>query len=273
MRPRIALTYADSLRRVIEIAIERELVDAVEIVPSGYLAAGNARLLRERLAHFGVPHSFHFIEGSLASADFEAGPLTEAMADLIAEIPPFQVSDHLTCCRVGDVDLEMNLPILMNADSLAICVENVQTLRRALGERCPLLLEHVPRYFEFRGSTIPAHEFLAEVAERSDCGILLDLHNLLCDERNVGLDAEAFIRALPAGRIREIHLAGGRALPGDSTWIDGHDGEVPARVFELLDVALAHAEPALIVLEREHRFHDFDRILADLEQVRDRVSA
>lgn len=273
MSPRIALTYHTHLHRVIELGACEGLVDAVEIVPSGYLLAGNYGLLRERLAEIGLPYSFHFVEGSLASADFIDNNPCAAMAALIEQFEPLHVSDHLTCARIGDEDLEMNLPILMTDLSLEVCIENLAHFSEALACDCPVLIEHVPSYFRFKASTWQPERFFAAVVQQSGFGVLLDLHNLYCDELNQashGVRGEAFIDCLPEGCVNEIHLAGGRRLPG-ADYIDTHDSDVPPRVFELLDYALEHSDPRLIVLEREHRFGEPERVVADLHRIRESI--
>ncbi|KIG14009.1 hypothetical protein DB30_07346 [Enhygromyxa salina] len=258
---------------MIELGAREGLVDAIEIVPSGYMLAGNYRLLRERLAEIGLPYSFHFVEGSLASADFIDNNPCAAMAALLEEFEPIHVSDHLTCARIGSDDLEMNLPILMTDASMAVCVENLAHFRKALACECPVLIEHVPCYFRFKASTWRPERFFAAVVEQSGCGVLLDLHNLYCDELNQADDCasgEAFIDALPEGCVTEIHLAGGRRLPG-ADYVDAHDSEVPPRVFELLEYALRHSAPKLLVLEREHRFDAPERVVADLRRIRELI--
>jgi len=266
--PRVALTYSDHLRRLLELGAREGLIDAVEIVPSGYMLAGNHGLLHERLATLGLPYTFHFVEGSLASADFPTNNPCAAMAALLERFDPLHVSDHLTAARIGDEDLEMNLPILMTDASLAVCVDNLEQFRAAIGASCPVLIEHVPCYFRFRDSTWEPPAFFAAVVERSGCDVLLDLHNLYCDEINQGQSAEAFIDALSPASIREIHLAGGDHIPG-ADYVDSHDKDVPARVFELLEYVLERSSPELIVLEREHRFGEPEQVMNDLGKIRE----
>lgn len=265
-RPYVALTYSDHLRYLIEQGAARGLVTAVEVVPSGYMFMRKEQLLRLRLAQLALPYAFHFVENSVASADFLENNHCERLAEFLSGFSPLHISEHLTGCRVGDLDLEMNLPIVCTEDSLDIYVENAVFLRERLGHRLPLLIEHVPSYFTYKASTLPWQELYRRFVARTGCGILLDLHNLYCDELNTGEDARGFIDSLPSEAITEVHLAGGARMESGG-YVDAHDSDVPERVFELLEHVLRSARPKLIVLEREHRFTRFERIFADLERI------
>jgi len=270
--PLVALTWREPLRYVIERFAAEGLVTAVEIVPSGYVASGQAALLKRRLGELGLPYAFHFVDGSLASADLLENNHFKKLAAFLEGFQPLLVSDHLTASRAAHLDLECNLPVPARAAFVGAYAENVRAWREAIAPGCPALVEHVPAYWGFRDDDISPWACYRRAIEASDSGILLDLHNLYCDERNRGRDAAAFIRSLPPERILEVHVAGGSMLPGGDTWLDSHDAEAPERVFELLAVACAHAAPRLITLEREHRFEDFDRLRADLERIHDVAS-
>lgn len=263
----IALTYRQHLASLIEHAAAEGLVQAVEVVPSRYLARNAAALLRERLTDIGLPYSFHFTHSSMGSADFPTNHTCVAMRDFVASFHPMLVSDHLTCARAGDLDLEMNIPLLATEPALEIYVENVRSFTTHLQPRVPLLLEHVPDYYTFVASTMSYGELYARLIDATGVAVLLDLHNLYCDEQNGGERAEAFIARLPAGRILEIHVAGGHALPDGGGYVDGHDHPLPERVFELLAHTLSLCAPRLIVLEREARFFELDAVLRDLERL------
>ena len=260
---RVGLTWRDALRWPIEVAAERGLIDAVEVVPSGYCRHGLAELLESRLAILGLPYSFHFVDLSLASADALENNTWPRVREFLGHFEPLFVSDHLTACRAGDLDLEVNLPVEASEAATEIYVENV---RAFLDEVRPgtFLLEHVPQHWRLAEDTRSAAEVYGEVLRGSGCGALLDVHNLYCDELNLGLDPLEVLERVED--VREIHVAGGHTMEGG--WrVDGHDHAVPERVFEILALALQRFDPELIVLEREHRFEDLDGLFADLERI------
>jgi len=259
---RVALTWRDALRHPIEVAAERGLISAIEVVPSAYCRHGLERLLKARLDALGLPYSFHFVDLSLASADALQNNSWDRVRDFLGHFSPLFVSDHLTACRSGDLDLEVNLPVVATEDAAAVYVENIEAFRQAVP--CDFLLEHVPTHWSHPGDTLSSAEVYGQVLDRTRCGALLDVHNLFCDELNLGVDPVEVLDRID--NVREIHVAGGFELEGG--WrVDGHDHAVPERVFEILALALQRFDPELIVLEREHRFQDIDGVFADLERI------
>ena len=268
----VALTYRDPLKYVLQQAAQRGLISAVEVVPSGYVKSGLGALLAHRLAELGLPYSFHFVDNSLASADFPENNHVARIKEFMSGFSPIFVSDHLTAHRIGDLDLETNLPVVCTPDAVDVYVENIHMMVDAIQPDCPVLLEHVPTYYRHAASTLDELTTYSAVVRESGVSVLLDLHNLYCDERNVGTDPERFIDALPAELIREVHLAGGREIEGTGAYLDSHDSKVPERVFELLERVMDLASPDLIVIEREHIFDTPDQLFRDLERVNEVVN-
>ena len=267
MPTHVALTLRDPLRSVIAEAARRGLVDAVEVVPSGYAQAGLADLLRARLADLGLPYSFHFVDGSLGSADLLENNHFDRTRDFVEGFQPLFVSDHLTAHRAGGLDLECNLPLIATEEAADIYVENLEAWLAAVRPPAPFLLEHVPAYWTHSEDTLSPGALYTQVVERTGVGILLDLHNLYVDERNTGADPMAFLDGLPADRIREVHLAGGHEVEGGG-YLDSHDSAIPERVYTLLAAVLERCTPDLIVLEREHAFGDPEALLQEVARVR-----
>lgn len=84
--------------------------------------------------------------------------------------------------------------------------------------------------------------------------LLLDLHNLLCQAENFGLDPHALLARYPLDRVRALHVAGGgHFVPrlGKPLRRDDHERDVPEACFALLDDALARC-PALTWVILEH---------------------
>ena len=248
----IGLNYEPPLHGLIADAVAERLVTAIEIIPDAY-AFHRARELRELLHGFGVPYALHFISNSLGSADFDRNNDLTAFARMLSGLAPVHYSDHLTCCRSGELDLMQNIAVPRTPEMVDLFVANIRLLQRRLGarRRVPFLIENLTCGLEYQESTLGPAEFYRAIAEGSDSYFLLDVHNLYVDEINHGRDAMKFIARLPAERIREVHVAGGRWQHGERTYLDSHDRKTPSRVLELLDAVLARANPALILLERQ----------------------
>jgi uncharacterized protein (UPF0276 family) len=107
--------------------------------------------------------------------------------------------------------------------------------------------------------------------------LLLDVENLYLNARNHGFDPHAFLNDLPAGIVKEVHVAGGVTVHKDflaSPFLaDSHSHPVPDGALDLLDCVLVRHRPDAIVLERDDRLQEFDEILADVRRIRARVNA
>jgi len=268
----IGLNYEPPLHGLIAGAVAERLLTAVEIIPDAY-AFHRTRELRDIVRGFPIPYAFHFISNSLGSADFDHNNDLATFARMMSALEPVHYSDHLTCCRSGAVDLMQNISVPRTPEMVELFVANIRLLQRRLGgrRRLPFLIENLTCGMEYEASTLGPAEFYRAIAERSDSYFLLDVHNLYVDEINLGCDAMKFIARLPAERIREVHVAGGRWAHGDRTYLDSHDRKTPSRVLELLDAVLARANPTLIVLERQSIDMDISvigrEILDDLAEI------
>lgn len=262
----IALSYKPPLESIIREASRRGLITAIEITPDHYAFEQSTRsTLKGILNDISLPYSLHFVSNSPVSADFPENSYCATFSALVEELSPLLVSDHLTCCRSGDIDLDQNVPVIRTDETLEIAIENLRRLKKLIAPKCPIAIENIAHHFDTRRSTISHVDFYRSAVVGSDSEFLLDLHNLYVDELNFGLDAENFIEALPGERIAEIHLAGG-GWKGN-TYFDFHNSEVPPRVFELLEFTLRRSKPRLVVIERDTNFVQLEGLLVSLEQV------
>jgi len=111
------------------------------------------------------------------------------------------------------------------------------------------------------GSAMPEWEFLAEVARRSDCGILLDVNNVHVTARNLGLDPLAYLEGIPADRVGQLHLAG-HADKG--AWLlDSHGSPVPEEVWALYRVALRRFGRVPALVEWDERIPPLEALVAE----------
>jgi uncharacterized protein (UPF0276 family) len=144
---------------------------------------------------------------------------------------------------------------------VAARVEAVQTfLRRRI------LLENVSSYVTFQQSEMEEWEFLAEVARRADCDILLDVNNVYVSAFNHGLDARRYIDAVPAARVRQIHLAGHSHCGAHI--IDTHDAPVIDPVWDLYAYVLERVGPVPTMIERDDNIPAFADLVQELDVAR-----
>jgi uncharacterized protein (UPF0276 family) len=166
------------------------------------------------------------------------------VAALVRALEPALVSEHLSWGALRDRQLNDLLPLRLDHEALALVAARVQRVQDLLKRR--ILVENVSTYVRFAGDAMSEADFLAELARRTGCGVLLDVNNLYVNERNHGEDPFAAIAALPATSVGEIHLGG--HLVTDEGLIDHHGARVAPPVWDLYRAALARfgAVPTLV---------------------------
>ncbi|WP_246794571.1 DUF692 domain-containing protein [Burkholderia perseverans] len=239
-------------------------VDWFEIISENYFEdAGYQRAMLDRLAA-DVPIVMHGVSLSIGSdAPLDLSYLTK-LRSLMQDARAVWVSDHLCWTGLGSHNSHDLLPLPFNAASLEHVATRVDAVQQFLGR--PLVLENPSSYIQFRSSTMSECEFLARLAERTGCGLLLDVNNVYVSAFNHRFDAQAYLRALPHDQVVQIHLAGHMAC-GD-TLIDTHDQPVPHGVWALYALAQQLTGGVATLLEWDANLPDYDGLLAELDKAR-----
>jgi hypothetical protein len=195
------------------------------------------------------PFSLHGVGLGLGSAHgFSDAHLARVRA-LVERVEPALVSEHLSWSALRDRQLNDLLPLPLSRAALELVCERVDRVQDLL--RRQILIENVSTYLRFRADAMSEAEFLAELARRSGCGVLLDVNNLYVNQCNHGEDALAALAALAQGSVGEIHLGGHLVTP--QAVIDHHGAAVAPPVWELYRAALARfgQVPTLIEWDTE----------------------
>jgi uncharacterized protein len=247
-----------------DILATRPNVDWFEVLTENYLVGGGKPLdylmrFRERypLAMHGVSLSI----GSTAPLNREYLAQVKALA---ARVQPQWVSDHLCWTGIGGKNTHDLLPLPYTEEALEHIAARVRTVQDILGRR--ILLENVSSYVTFRDSRLSEWQFLAELAARADCLILLDVNNIYVSAVNHGFDPLTYLEAIPAERVQQIHLAG-HENHGDYL-VDTHDHPVPDPVWELYAHAVRRFGPVSTMIERDDRIPALGELCGELEQAR-----
>ncbi len=232
---------------VAEVLATRPPVAWLEVHAENYMGGGPARRALERV-RAEYPVALHGVGLSLGSTAEPDTRHLRRLRGLVDALEPALVSEHLSWSVAGGVYLNHLLPLPYTDESLAIVSDHVGRAQDALGR--PILLENPSAYLRFAHSTLAEPEFLAEIVRRTGCGLLCDVNNVHVSAENLGFDAVAYLDALPAAAIGEIHLAGHRANDADgrTILIDDHGARVAAEVWWLYAHAVRRfgALPALV---------------------------
>ena len=219
------------------------------------------------------PISIHGVGLSLGSVEPVDGLHLDRLAQLVAEVEPMLVSEHVAWCRQDGVYLNDLLPLPYTEEALDVLVRNIDRAQQQL--KRPILMENPSTYLEFAHSTIPEGEFLAEMARRSGCGLLLDVNNLYVNERNHGQSARAAMAALDPDSVSEIHLAGHHVVDlGDATLlIDDHGSHVAEPVWALYAEAIIRFPAAVSLIEWDSKIPPLDMLVAEAAEAGRRRAA
>lgn len=239
-------------------------VDWFEVITENFLVDGGnpRRVLREVRAH--TPIALHGVSLSIGSTDPLDQRYLAGVAALCAEIEPALVSDHLCWSSLGGHTVHDLLPVPYSEAALAHVAVRVDAVQERLGRR--ILLENPSSYVVFRGAELAEAEFLAELARRADCGILLDVNNVFVSCTNHGWDPAAYLAAIPADRVGYLHLAGHSA--DGALLIDTHDAPVCDAVWALYAEAARRFPAAATCLERDDDIPPLADLVAELGRAR-----
>lgn len=179
-------------------------------------------------------------------------------------------SDHLSFAEVTSPDglihnAGVALPIPLDREVLDMIVERVNLVHEIVP--VPFLLENGVYFVVYPGQEMTEPQFLNELASRTGCGLLLDIHNLYANARNHQFDAFEFLRELDLTKVVETHIAGGSEFAGMYT--DAHSGPCPEPVWRLLESVVPSA-PNLRAITFE--FHDSYYSFLGPEGVREQLA-
>jgi uncharacterized protein (UPF0276 family) len=256
-------------------------VDFLEVSPENYMRRGGAHValleeLRERW-----PVVTHGLTMSLGGLDPLDPAYLDDLAAFVRHVGTPWHSDHMCFGSVdGRVTHEL-LPIPWKRATVARAADRIRRAQDALG--VPLAIENVTTYWHPGRAEMTEAEFLANVCEAADCGLMLDVNNAYVNARNFGWDVGAWMRAAPLDRVVQIHVAGHEwfavseaGLLGepsapdapDGIIVDTHGADVSDPVLALLGRVLERTGPVPVVIERDQNVPPLAALLAEVERVR-----
>lgn len=237
-------------QHVDEILESRADLGFFEVHAENYMGAGGLPHAQLAAIREHYPISLHGVGMSIGGeGGIDAQHLARFKA-LVEIYRPGLVSEHLAWSTHDDVFYNDLLPVPYTDATLERVVRHVSQVQDAIGRQ--ILIENPSTYVVFRESTWAEAAFMAEIARRSGCGLLLDVNNVFVSATNHGYGARQYILDYPLELVREIHLAGhaddlddhGRPL-----LIDAHDREVADGVWDLYKLALSRTGPLPSLVE------------------------
>ena len=237
-------------QHVAEILETKADIGFFEVHAENYMGAGgmpHAQLTKIRENYALSVHGVGMSIGGENNID------TDHLARLKAVVhryEPGMVSEHLAWSTHDDIFYNDLLPVPYTKETLQRVIEHVQIVQEALGRQ--ILIENPSTYVVFEQSTMSEVDYMAEIAERSGCGLLFDVNNVFVSATNHQTSPTDYIESYPLHLVQELHL-GGHAEDKDDAGrkllIDAHDREIADDVWDLYQLVLSKTGPLPSLIE------------------------
>lgn len=243
-----------------------------EVHPENYMSTGGPRLAALETIREHRPLSLHGVGLSLAA---DADPDTDhlsALKRLVDRFQPFAVSEHLAWSTHRGAHQPDLLPFPRTHAALARIAANIGRMQDALDRR--VLIENPSLYLPLTGHDLDEVGFLQALAAKTGCGLLVDVNNVFVSASNLGYSAEAYLDALPAEAVGEIHLAGhGPDEGGSDLLIDTHGAPVAEPVWTLYRRLIRRIGPRPTLIERDDDIPAFATLMAERDRAAGELAA
>jgi hypothetical protein len=239
-------------------------VDWFEVISENYMVPGGQPLRMLDAIAERYPIVMHGVSLSIASTSPLDQDYLRDLKALARRVKPRWVSDHLCWTGVHGVNLHDLLPVPYTEEALDHVVSRISQVQDLLGRR--LVIENVSSYIEYQCSEMSEWEFVAEVARRSDCWLLLDVNNVFVSGVNHDFSTEHFLDAIPVDRVVQFHLAG--HSEGETCLIDTHDQPVSEDVWRLYARAIERFGPVSTMIERDDNIPPLASLVEELDRAR-----
>ena len=232
-----------------------------EVHAENYMVDGGPRLAMLEAVRSERPLSLHGVGMSLAGAAAPDRDHLAALKRLVDRFEPELVSEHLAWSRLDGRCFPDLLPVPRTNEVLARLAENIDRVQDTLGRS--ILIENPTHYLSLSDHQWSETSFLSELARRSGCRLLIDVNNVAVGAHNLGYDPAAWLEAIPAKLVGEIHLAGHSADAEGTLLIDSHDQPVSDRVWALYEVFVERIGARPTLIERDGNVPPFAELLAE----------
>jgi uncharacterized protein (UPF0276 family) len=240
-----------------------------EVLSDNYAHGAGPPLEQLDRVRSGHPVTFHGVGMSLGSTDpLDRGYLGR-IRSLADRYRPAWISEHLAWTSVGGRHFHELLPVPWSDESVKHFAARIGAVQNELGDR--IVVENAVTYMSFEESTLDEIEFVCAVLDEADCDLLLDVNNVYVNAVNHGFDPEAWLRAVPQERVRQMHLAGhddhGRYL------IDAHGSPVSEPVWQLFELAVELFPGVPTCIEWDRDVPAFEILLLEMKNAMARADA
>jgi uncharacterized protein (UPF0276 family) len=245
-----------------EIFETRPDVPWFELLSDNYMAAGGLPIQRAEQIRQNYPVTLHGVGMSLGSADPLNFEYLKRLKNLAEHLQPTYVSDHIAWVSVAGQYTHDLLPLPYTQDMLQHLNDRIQQVQDFLGRT--ILIENPSSYLTFTSSDMSESDFIKQLCLSSGCELLLDVNNVYVSAQNHGFDAAGYLAALPADKVKEIHLAGYEEMSG--YLFDTHGYQVREPVWQLYKAALERFGNVPTLIEWDTDVPEFSTLLSEAKK-------
>jgi len=239
-------------------------VDWFEILSENYMIDGGRPLYFLDAIRQDYPMVMHGVSMSLGSTDELDFNYLGQLKQLIERVEPHWFSDHLCWTGVDHQNMHDLLPLPYTEEAITHVADRIARVQDYIGRQ--MLIENLSSYITYCDDAMPEWEFLAAIAERADCYLLLDVNNIYVSSYNHHYDPLEYLEGIPPERVWQHHLAG-HSNEGNLI-IDTHDQDIIDPVWALYEETAKRFGPVSTMIERDGNIPELDEVLAELEQAR-----
>ena len=240
---------------------QKPAVPWFEILSDNYLIEGTVQREFAQQIRPDYPITFHGVGLSIGSVEPLNKEYLKRLLTLKKELEPAWVSDHLCWTSAHGYSTHDLIPLPYTEHVADHIVDRILQVQDALGER--LVIENVSSYMQFKDTDMSEWDFINLVIEKSDCNLLLDVNNIYVSAINHNFNAEDYLLAMPADRVKEIHLAGYEDK--DTHLLDTHSRPVTEPVWDLFAKAVQHVGDVPVLIEWDNDIPEFSRLMQEAD--------
>jgi hypothetical protein len=248
-------------RHVLE---SRPPMDFFEIISENFMVEGGKPIHHLERVLERYPLIQHGVSLGIGGPDGLDRRYLRRLRELVRRVRPAWLSDHFCWCGAGGAHLHDLLPLPYTWEMVELVAERAREVQDYL--EVPFALENTSSYMAYTSSEMSEWQFISEVAERANIGLLFDVNNVFVSAYNHGFDAHEFIASVPHERIVQIHLAG--HTPLGRVIIDTHRGRVVDGVWDLYRATVARTGPVSTLIEWDDEIPEWPLLAAEAEKAR-----
>jgi uncharacterized protein len=244
---------------------QRPALGFFEIISENFMVAGGKPIyhLERVMEHY--PLIQHGVSLGIGSPGGPDPSYLARLKQLVNKVRPAWLSDHFCWCGVPGSHLHDLLPLPYTWEVVELVAERARRIQDYL--EVPFALENTSSYMAYTSSEMTEWQFISEIAERANIGLMFDVNNVYVSAHNHGFDADEFIRSVPHERILQVHVAGHTNV--GKYIIDTHRGPIIDPVWNLYGDLIERTGPVSTLIEWDDGIPEWSVLAAEMDRARE----